>query len=442
MDFIPMPTDFQFNKLLFFKESNYNEVTRRTYWGLYLNYIADLEEEYNIDLYYFSQKEINYYLDNIKNKSQQTIFQANSFINKYLKWYGKKYYNNGSEKHFDLTIKKEIDKSWYISKRDFYKMCNNMLKVSNKNFPHITPLLFARYGITGKELIYMRNVKWKDIDYNKKLVFIYNKDRKEKLLSVPVDNMFLKWIKNLEQYNDERYKDIDVINKHIITTQISEDIIVNYSSINTKSFNCFKAINVKRISFKTLFNCAIVDYIKEIYSNFVPRSNDEIKECLTLYYPEENIDVTKLKTIKTLYGEVFDDNKTLRTYGRVKSKKLPKKIKRSDISYKSENNDTDLKQSKDILKDEIIIEENYAYIIIKRATKNEKVKIDKEIIDKIKDYKWYLNSSGYVVARKRIKERLAIIHLSNFILNKNEYFHIKHLNGDKLDCTIKNLEKS
>jgi hypothetical protein len=98
--------------------------------------------------------------------------------------------------------------------------------------------------------------------------------------------------------------------------------------------------------------------------------------------------------------------------------------------------DIDMMQSKNTSVNKIIIEEDFAYIIIPSKNGNDKVKINKEHVNKIKNYRWNLNISGNVVTKKR----LVIRHLSNFILGKEEYYNIKHLNNDKLDCTIENLE--
>jgi c-di-AMP phosphodiesterase-like protein len=121
-----MPSDHQLNKLIFFKDLEYSESTKKTYWGLYLNYIADLENKYEKDLGDFSQTIINEYLQLIQYKSKQTINQVNAFINKYLKWYSK--YYNVAQKKFNLLVERN-EESWYLNKKDFFKICNQMLNV-------------------------------------------------------------------------------------------------------------------------------------------------------------------------------------------------------------------------------------------------------------------------------------------------------------------------
>jgi hypothetical protein len=289
------------------KLSNYSESTKKVYWSGYLNFIADIEIELNKDLFEFEQKDIDKYSELIKIKSKQTILGINSFVNKYIEWYANFY--KLPTKEFKLLSLKEADGSWYISKEDFFKMCNVMLKetiISN-----IIPLIFARYGLMGKQSLYMRNVKWNDIDYENKEVVIRNKDRK--IISyIPVDDEFLKWINKLKLYEKKIYKNQKNNNSYIIKSQIEKDIIEVYASLNSKSYNAFNSVDREKISFGMLSNCAIVDYLKKEYENKKLLDNHDFKNKLSLYYPEENLTDSRLCKIKQIYAEVTGDNETLK----------------------------------------------------------------------------------------------------------------------------------
>jgi hypothetical protein len=92
------------------------------------------------------------------------------------------------------------------------------------------------------------------------------------------------------------------------------------------------------------------------------------------------------------------------------------------------------------MNNEIVINnDGTAHILVKRLYSYEEVKIDSELIKNIKKYKWYFNASGAVVARKKVKGILKIIHLANLVLQKNEYYRIGYRNGYKYDCRIENL---
>lgn len=69
-----------------------------------------------------------------------------------------------------------------------------------------------------------------------------------------------------------------------------------------------------------------------------------------------------------------------------------------------------------------------------------RTKIDKEDLEKVKNYKWYLNGTGYVVSNNKISnDKNIIIFLHHIILSKKVGFMIDHLNHDILDNRKQNL---
>lgn len=435
-----MPSDHQLNKLIFFKDLEYSESTKKTYWGLYLNYIADLENKYEKDLGDFSQSIIDEYLQVIQYKSRQTINQVNAFINKYLKWYSE--YYNVEQKKFNFLFEKQKE-DWYLSKKDFFKMCNKMIENEELGLHCIIPLIFARYGILGKEAIYMRNVKWNDIDYENKTVTIH--DTNNNIISnISIDEEFLDWMNILKQYEKALYKGEKVKNKYIIKSQIEKEEIINYSTVNTKSYRSFTSIKMKRISFTTLANCAIVDYLYSIYKHKRLKDNQELIEELLKFYPDVNVDLNKLINIKRLYVEATNNQNlnlmpTRKANSKIKEPYKKKEPKKSNILKEIVISDNEYLNSNNLFKNAIVKDEETSYIVVKLGEISKKIKIDEDIIDKIKKHKWYLNINNSVVTRIQKKDRLEIVYLSNFILGVNEYHKIGFRNGNKFDYTKENL---
>ena len=83
---------------------------------------------------------------------------------------------------------------------------------------------------------------------------------------------------------------------------------------------------------------------------------------------------------------------------------------------------------------EIIIKENYAEIILYNNKNEEsgKALIDIEDIEKVKQYKWFLNSNDYVVNNK-------IGSLHRFIMNPPDDMVVDHINHNKFDNRKENL---
>jgi len=63
-----------------------------------------------------------------------------------------------------------------------------------------------------------------------------------------------------------------------------------------------------------------------------------------------------------------------------------------------------------------------------------RAKIDKDDLDKAKQYKWHLNDQGYIIHRYK-----RTIRLHKLILGKKEGYEIDHINHDTLDNRKQNL---
>lgn len=91
-------------------------------------------------------------------------------------------------------------------------------------------------------------------------------------------------------------------------------------------------------------------------------------------------------------------------------------------------------------KNEIIIEDNFAYIILydKQCNIVGKTKIDKKNVPIVKDYKWYLNSNGYVVSSNYNGEYKYLHKLICQNINKK---YVDHYDRNKLNNTEDNLRE-
>lgn len=86
-------------------------------------------------------------------------------------------------------------------------------------------------------------------------------------------------------------------------------------------------------------------------------------------------------------------------------------------------------------KNDILIHENYAELKLYNV-KGENVgvsKIDLEDIEKVQQYKWHLNSNGYV------RSRVSTQYLHRYIMACNSKDDVDHINHDKLDNRKCNL---
>jgi hypothetical protein len=165
-------------------------------------------------------------------------------------------------------------------------------------------------------------------------------------------------------------------------------------------------------------------------------NNNELRTQLSKYYPEETFTSIRLAQIKKRYEGITGSKSNLEvpTGGWDASDDY----KRSAINIKKPK--INKKVTKNNINNDIIVNENgITCMLVKRLYSYEEVKIDNELIKDIKKYKWYFNASGAVVARKKVKGILKIVHLANLVLQKSEYYRIGYKNGYKYDCRIENL---
>lgn len=411
MEFIPMPNQFQVNKYLFFKASNYSESTETINWNLYMNYIADIENEFNKDLYDFGEDEIKKCNEKVKDLSDSTLYTFNSFIKFYLRWYSKNHHKELKE--FKLKRKNKIDNSWYISKDDFYNLCRKIFEANG--IDNVLPLILARYGITGQKMIYARQMKWKDIDFKNKEVIIFSEE-KEIVLHISVDLNFLKWMDLAKDIHKKRYVDFNKNIFHIIKGKNHE--IINYATLNSRVYKACKVINIKRIALYDLECSAKMDYLYELYDRKYDIDFVTIEEKLKIWYPKEII--CKDNIYKTMH--MFSNWLGVVEIEYDRRKKIKKEIKHT----KAHKN--------------LIIEcGDIVYIAIKRNNSEVKVIIDKEDVSKVSKYQWLINISGFIITRINKDGVTRIWHLSNFVLDINDCYDIKYRNEDKLDCRKVNL---
>lgn len=92
-------------------------------------------------------------------------------------------------------------------------------------------------------------------------------------------------------------------------------------------------------------------------------------------------------------------------------------------------------------KNEITIDGEFAYISLYDSSSVviARTKIDKDNVDLVKDYKWYLRPDGYVAS---VNYNGEYVYLHNVICNKMEKRYVDHKDRDKLNNTSENLREA
>ena len=92
-------------------------------------------------------------------------------------------------------------------------------------------------------------------------------------------------------------------------------------------------------------------------------------------------------------------------------------------------------------KNEIIIKDNYAEIILRDVKQNISgiALVDIEDIDKCKQHKWFMHHTGYVYTNMKYNNKYKTMPMHRFLLNYDGPNEIDHINHNKLDNRKANI---
>lgn len=91
--------------------------------------------------------------------------------------------------------------------KEFYKLCDYV--AINGTVLQVLPYLLARYGVEGRQLSHMANLKYGDIDRHKRVIRIKQRDLIDecKVLNLPIDDNFIErldlWVPSWDSINNK-----------------------------------------------------------------------------------------------------------------------------------------------------------------------------------------------------------------------------------------------
>lgn len=320
---------FQIEKLTFLNECQDNENTIKSYWVLYNNNVHYDERNKGKDISLYSTSEIEDVISSAYGLSS-TRSSLGSFLKAYCAWKLKRGdininpFDGININELKKNQKNVIKKKVYGLKR-FHELCENML--SYTRLPNVIPLVLARYGIMGEQLVYMRNLKWEAIDRNKKVVYIKN-DKGEILRELPIDDKFINWIDMMKDYEDSQSdkffdgkKNIIYIDNGYVLKKIeskdNDEIITTYAGVCSRAYTAFESNNLKAIGFNDLLKSRQLDYLLDIRKNR-RLTMEDFNEVVELYSLEENPRIVdKAFNLKKRYEELTSD-KVITAYNKRK----------------------------------------------------------------------------------------------------------------------------
>ncbi|MBZ9693331.1 hypothetical protein [Clostridium sp. M14] len=350
--------DFQLDKISFLNELYDNYSTKYSYFNLYNNYIHNFEKVFDKDLMFFSSHEIANIISSCTFISESTKKTLLTFSTQYCEYWrnkGKININPCEGLSYKKSIKnsEKLLKSKLYSKEEIlniiYEACklkpynnrdseNKTPKEINLNF--IKPLILARMGIVGKQAIYIRNLKWKDINIDKYEITIHDEDFTE-TKTIKVDKWAIDILVKLQQhiyrgvpFGDNLYIEEFVIEPENYVVENAESGIINYNTLQNNVRIVFERANVTRISFAELVFTRQIELLLRRRKH-ARLTNHDVRDVLVML-TLENISLARITTLKKKYedltgDQVFRSVDNLKDFLETTIKRKKQKLKEGDV---------------------------------------------------------------------------------------------------------------
>lgn len=324
---------FQLDKIIWLNNTYNDETTKKPLWSVYNNNVHYYEVAKNKDLKDFKREEVISMMKSFIYAMPTTIGTIKAFVNGYFDYWVEKGEITinpllGEKSLKGLKSSKRLLETKIYDMDEFYNMLRQMKEVTKS--ANIKPLLLARYGILGKQVSYMRRLKYNDIDMENKFVHIYNENN-DFITLIPVDDRFIDFLAELDDVVDEESKK-KLFKSDVYVLETRE--IVNYNTTNSRVYNAFKALNrygeeniedwkkVDRISFNNLLFTRQIELLLQIRKTRKLSSFDikniitllgETKDTLSIKYQlqEKYESLTNDKVVDTKSGVAKDRMKIL-----------------------------------------------------------------------------------------------------------------------------------
>lgn len=251
--------------------------TKKTIWSLYKNkvlYIEKLKDKYLYEMN--TPEEIKDIVSSMPTTSQLNKRKLFDFINSYLTYCETITFqiNFNSCDSLDVDeVCKVSEKSLInklVSRDKLWEIVEEAKECIESNC--IMGTVLARYGIYGKEGSEILNLRWQDIDKDNKTVTIVDKEGNEIRKTFIDDDRFynfMQFAKDQVYVNFTRNTELIQIEDFVIKegNMRIKDVQRNQMNLLNKQTKMFRALNMKSISFKTMYQSYVIERLLEIRKN-------------------------------------------------------------------------------------------------------------------------------------------------------------------------------
>lgn len=322
-------------KEVYMKEfhSDKEEITKKTYMDCYKSAIAPLEAYKEKDLYKFIEDDIIELFDSVPTTSINVKRMVWNFINSYFIWAESKgllltHHNPlqtlDKDELFELNLK--AFRKQFLSLDETYKICEDAIK-NGSNYQDCIIVLLNRYGISGKAVNEIINLREEDVDAEKKKIRIVDEETGE-IRELDIDDRLVEWIekaidcyvydykwrrKNKETGDYETYDNEKPFydKGYIVKVQNEDDEKETKDNIYRRIAKVCECVGIRPLSTKNLVISRQFDNLDEIRE--IKGDKMEVGDVIyvhSLYYPNASASAYwTLKEKYEIYRNISIDNR-------------------------------------------------------------------------------------------------------------------------------------
>lgn len=310
--------EYQLAKIEYLNNEYESDKAKFPYFLVYNNNLHYAEVAYKKDLKFFTQEEIESTIKSCIYASDSTRKTMGVFCNLYCEYWHER--GDIDVNPCNGIILKDLAKNNFkILKTKLYDMdkflniCRLMMNKANPQ--HIKPLLLARYGVIGKEAIFMRRLRWKDIDSENMVVKIFD-EKNEFMIVIPIDNRFIEFLVQLHGFKPEQKEKLLKSEAYVL----DDKKLLNYGTVNSRVNTVCKSVEgLERISFGDLLFTRQLELLLKIRKGRKINTED-VKKVIGMFTEQETVNSIKVTTLKNRYEELTGDTVPIYFYARPKEK--------------------------------------------------------------------------------------------------------------------------
>lgn len=202
---------FRSMKQAFIDEAYPNQVesTKKTYSYYFDEFILNFETVKNADLYTFNKEECLEILNSIASASIALKLAVRSLMTTYHSWAITRGFNISGINPMKSITQNDLMVNKRALEDKYYSLDELWSKISKINLPAQFKIcvMLIRYGILGRKMSELKNLKWSDIDYENHIIRVYDEKDvdhiDEPIRIIRMDDK-LEWLLK-QAYNEEGY---------------------------------------------------------------------------------------------------------------------------------------------------------------------------------------------------------------------------------------------